>query len=163
MKLKLIFIAVATVLLAGCATYTPEAGSPQVIIHAPVDAVKNHLVNDLVNKKWNPVTDSEFTVILDRAGGFWQDVFFGSQWNAQTVSRINLTFINTGDGTRVIWHECIVTNPGSGFQQMTEVDRDWPQVQYWLDCMAAELENRPRPPQPIFPEPKPTLNPHAVK
>jgi hypothetical protein len=160
MKLKLFFIVVAASLLVGCASYSPEPGSPQVIIHAPENTVKNYLVNDLVNKKWNPVGDSQFTVTLDKAGGFWQNVFFGSQWNPQTVTRMMLTFIDTGDGVRVIYHAAIVSNPGSGFQQQNEIDGDWPRVQYWLDCMAADLEKRERPPEPHWPPPAPvTMRP----
>jgi hypothetical protein len=153
MKLKLLFITSATALLAGCAT-GPMPGSPQVVIHAQEDQVKNYLVNDLVNKKWDPVNDTSFTITLDRPGSFGQNFFFGSQWNPQTVTRMHLAFINMGsDGTRVIYHAGIITNPDSGWQQQTEIYWDWPQVQYWLNCMQADLEKRPRPVEPKWPPP----------
>ena len=146
--------------LAGCATYIPAPNSPRIIIHAEENAVKNYLVNDLVNKGWTPETDSQFTITLDKAGGFWQNVFFGSQWNPQTMTRMTLNFVDTGNGINIIYHATILTNPGSGFQQQTEISGDWPHVQYWLDCMAADLEKRPRPAQPVFPAAQPvTMRP----
>jgi hypothetical protein len=163
MKLKLLFIVVATALLAGCATTSPMPGSPQVIIHAPEDVVKNYMVNDLVDKKWNPVNDSQFTITLEREGSFAQDLFFGSQWNMHTVTRIRLMFINTGDATRVIYHAGIVTNPGSGFERQIEINGDWWRVQYWLDCMAADLEKRTRPIMPPAPKVQPMTSPHDRK
>jgi len=161
MKLKLIFMALVTALLAGCATNAPLPGSPQVIIHAPENRVKNYLVNDLVNRKWNPVGDSQFTITLDKPGGFWQNVFMGSQWNPETVTRMRLMFIDTGEATRVIYHAAIVTNPNSGWQSESEINGDWPHVQYWLDCMAADLEKRDRPMEPIWPAPPPIRSPRS--
>jgi hypothetical protein len=152
---KAAFVLVGAFILGGCATYSPAPNSPQIVIHAPESKVKNYLVNDLVNHNWMPATDSEFTIVLDKPGGFLQNLFFGSQWNPNTATQAVLTFIDTGDGVRVIWHEIIVTNPDSGFQQQTEITGDWPQVQFWLNCMCADLENRPRPPQPVFPPPQP--------
>lgn len=158
--IKITFISFFALFLVSCATYSPMPGSPQAIIHAPESQIKNYLVNDLVNKNWTPVTDSQFTIVLSKPGGFLQNLLYGSEWNPQTTSQMVLTFIDTGDGIRVIYHETIVTNPDSGFQQRSEVTGDWPQVQYWLDCMAADLEKRPRPPQPKFPPPQPaTMHP----
>jgi hypothetical protein len=151
---------IVALLCSGCATNYPLPGSPQTIIHAPESVVKNYLVNDLANKGWNPVTDSQFNVTLEKQGGFWQNVFFGSQWNPQTVTRMQLTFIDTGNGIRIIYHEAILTNPESGFQQQLEISGDWPHVQYWLDCMCADLEKRPHPPEPVYLPPTPvTMKP----
>lgn len=86
------------------------------------------------------VNDTQFTVTLERQGGIWQNAFFGSDWNINTVTQMRLTFVEVGDATRVLAHAAIVTNPSSGFEQQTQLRGNLPRIQTWLESMATDLE-----------------------
>ncbi|RWM26883.1 hypothetical protein [Mesorhizobium sp.] len=68
------------------------------------------------------VRDSDLQLVMDRPAkdNFGAQLVFGSQWNVVPNSRISMTFL--GDNpTQVNAQLAIVTNPGSGFEQVTDL------------------------------------------
>ncbi|RWL80669.1 MAG: hypothetical protein EOR67_30975 [Mesorhizobium sp.] len=68
------------------------------------------------------VRDSDLQLVMDRPAkdNFGAQLVFGSQWNVVPNSRLSLTFLGNNP-TQVNAQLAIVTNPGSGFEQVTDL------------------------------------------
>ncbi len=148
--------------LSGCAT---TGGMPRVnaergaVIAAPEDAVKTAVAGDLTSKGFLIKQDSQFVMTFDKpSSDFAANLLLGSSMNPTVNNRAIFQFV--GDNpTSVTWHTYIVTNPGTGLEQLTDTTNspNNDPVQALLVSIKAQLESGP-PPKPAKP-----AGPKAVK
>jgi hypothetical protein len=60
-------------------------------------------------------------VSFSKPGTFWANVFFGSRWNPDTQGRAAFDLIPTTDGIRIVATLQLISNPGSAFEQATDM------------------------------------------
>ena len=145
---------IAVALLTGCAAprLDTTSGKPEVKIYAPREKVEERITADLVNHGFLPIAADKLGLTFERAGTISENIFFGSQFNPTTHVRVRIVILPVADATRVIYHSSVVSNPGSAFGSENELSGDWKRVQWWLECVAADLEARHRP-DPLPPSP----------
>ena len=158
--MKLLFSLVAIVLLAGCTVprMNTASGRPEVLIQSPLAKVKPALAAALVNKRYLIISDSEMTLVAEGDAGGWADFWFTNTLTGERPrSRIRFTLLNQEQSTRVIAALSMAHAPGWGGRSAEEENPyAGPQLQYFLDCLAADIEGRARPSAPPKP-PKPAL------
>jgi SPOR domain len=138
--------------LAGCGTPVRQntaSGRPEVTVHqVPADRVKAAIVNEMIDMGYRITKDSQFEIAFDRpTDNPVAAVLFGSKYDAQPNARISYSIAQMGNDVRVVADMAIITNPGSGFEQRTDVSdgADSPKIQEFLDGMARSLA--PQPPE----------------
>lgn len=118
------FIVALTMLaLTGCQA-TPVASTQPVDFMFPTDKhhAKEAIIATFLQAQYQIVRDSDFQLVLDRPAqdSFAAQLLFGSRFNGVPNARVMLTFL--GDNpTTVNARMMVVTNPGSGFEQTTDI------------------------------------------
>jgi hypothetical protein len=143
-------VAVLLIALTGCATkLNTRSGGPEVTIHgATLETIKYSFCNQLADRGFNIKNDTGSAVIAEKDGDASDNILFGSPAHPNTQKRIVLNFLELDGATRVLYHGFNVSH---SFGEL-ELKGDWHHVQWTMECIAAEFENRPHPPEP----PKPT-------
>ncbi|MFS6706520.1 hypothetical protein WHK35_14555, partial [Staphylococcus aureus] len=69
------------------------------------------------------------------------NLLLGSQWNPTVNIRVSLTFVPTGQETRIVADTAAVTNPGTAFEQITPITNPKANdgIQNWLYNVQAEF------------------------
>ncbi|TIP06443.1 MAG: hypothetical protein E5X72_01620 [Mesorhizobium sp.] len=125
--MKYSYTAVATflicVILSACQT-APKGPLPpnDFTFNAPRAKTKEAIVAAFLPRNYQIVRDSDLQLVMDRPANdnFGAQLLFGSQFNGVPNARVMLTFL--GDNpTSVNARLFIVTNPGSGFEQQTDI------------------------------------------
>lgn len=124
---------------AGCATPTMQtkSGRPEVTIQASPDEVKGALESELINRGYLVKDDSGPIVMAEKDAGTAAQIFSGTpSFRPQIRARFNV--IKMATGTRVIG-SLFMTSPG--FRQENDFNRQRSNIelQYMLDCIAADL------------------------
>jgi len=121
-----IIMLLAAILLAGCETVQPPAtasGKPEVTINAPIAKIKSILISNAVNAGFSISKDSEYLLQFDKpSNNFAAQLLLGSKYDGVPNERYQITFAQMGDSVRVVAAGMIVTNPGSGFEQITVIN-----------------------------------------
>jgi cell division septation protein DedD len=137
-------------LLFGCGTPVRQntaSGRPEVTIaNVPADRVKSALVNEMINGGYRITKDSQFEIAFDRPiDNLAAAVLFGSRYDAQPNARVAYSIAQVGSDVRVVADMAIITNPGSGFEQRTDVSAgaDSPKIQELLNRVSASLTSVP--------------------
>lgn len=90
--------------------------------NAPRAKTKEAIVAAFLPRNYQIVRDSDLQLVMDRPvnDNFGAQLLFGSKFNGVPNARVMLTFL--GDNpTSVNARLFIVTNPGSGFEQQTDI------------------------------------------
>lgn len=126
MKSKAVAVFTALLLLTGCQATSKVPLSPSdFTISASKVKTKEALIGSFLPKGYQITRDSEFQLVLDRPAkdNLAAQVLLGSQFNSVPNARVTLTI--TGDNpTQVNSRIAIVTNPGSGFEQVMDLDQN---------------------------------------
>jgi len=132
---------------AGCQTAQVNApsGKPETTVTAPSDKVRPLVLNDLLNNGFTIKSDTPYQMVVEQPSkNFWANALLGSNWNPQVNVRVSLTFVPVGNSTRIVADMVAVTNPGSGFEQLTPLSgtADMKAMQDWLDGLGLEVMAR---------------------
>jgi hypothetical protein len=143
----------AVLMLGGCGTPVTHAtgsGKVEVAINgAAPEAIKAALVNKMLNSGYRITKDTAYEIAFDRpTDNIAVAVLLGSKYDAQPNARVSYFIASTPPLVRVVADIAIITNPGSGFEQRTEMNgsQDSVRVQALLDEIKASLEAPPPPP-----------------
>jgi membrane-associated protease RseP (regulator of RpoE activity) len=135
-------IAVLAVFAAGCVTALPTpSGAPEVTIHAPRKYVANLFANAYSNDGFTVKTANDFTLVVEKPNqSLAASLLFGSRFSGTPNVRVSLSFADTNDGTHVRARVEAVTNPGSGFEQTTDLSGTAGDLLKQFQMVKAELE-----------------------
>ncbi|KWV60857.1 hypothetical protein AS156_27810 [Bradyrhizobium macuxiense] len=126
MSMKNIFALCAALLLACCQTAEPPStasGKPEVTIRASVSKIKALLITHAMNNGLSITKDTEYLLQFDKpTTNVGATLLLGSRYAGTPNERYVITFAPLGEETRVIASAMFVTNPGSGFEQLTPVN-----------------------------------------
>lgn len=124
---KTAFIVAAVGLLSGCLANMPvrldtPSGQPEVTIAAEKKRVIAALTNRMLDKGWQVKSADEHRVVFKRVddsiGGM---AMFGTNFNGFPEARAEYSLVDSEGGVRVVCNLKMVSNPGSGFEQETEM------------------------------------------
>jgi hypothetical protein len=111
------------ILLAGCQAAPSGPMAPNnFAFNAGRQTTKEAIVSVYLGRGFQIIRDSDLQLVMDRPANdnFGAQLLFGSQWNSVPNARLSLTFL--GDNpTQVTAQLAIVTNPGSGFERVTDL------------------------------------------
>lgn len=151
MKLKLLFIAVATALLSGCMTQyqnTPS-GRNEITIAAPKAKVKAALVTDVVNLHYIPVADTDYILTADGDASAGAQFWFTTTDGRAPKTRMRFTLIEQAGTTRIVADSLLLIPAYGGWnEQEFNSPQAYANMQWFLECVAADVNGQPRPPQP---------------
>ena len=140
MKLKLLFVAVATMLLAGCATQMDTAsGGPEVTINAPPAQVRMAVANAIVNAGYTLTRSDDLTIEGQKDAGMFLTTLTATPADptAFKIARANLIVTDSGvPGSAALLS--YIRREGSG--GITGAHK---QAQALLDKIKAQCETRP--------------------
>lgn len=138
------FAILAVVLaLYGCATpviHDTASGRTETIFRKDLTATHAALLNGLVNRGYQITKDSPNLIVAERPLKGGAAFLLGSQMNPIPVGRMSFTIIpSSAADTRVVVDMAAVTNPGTGFEQLTPANgsADSTAIQAWLSGLAA--------------------------
>lgn len=139
----------ATLLLSGCSSpkINTPSGQTEVTIHASLPKVKAAMLNGMVERGYEIRSSDDAVIMGERDAGTAAWVLFGTTYNPSAKIRVRANLIPIGDLVRVLYRGQLVG--GNGVESPLPPNA---QTQYWLECLAADLEERPRPPAPPKPE-----------
>lgn len=140
-------ILLITLGLAACATpikHDTASGKVEATIKGASKAtVKDRLTDAMINKGYS-VTKSDDTVIsFDRpVDNPMAAMFFGSRYDSTPNARVTFNLISKKGMVRVVADCQLITNPGSAFEQKTNVNNnaETANIQGWLNGIKSELE-----------------------
>ncbi len=144
--------------LAGCvppATFTTPSGNPETLIEgATKHAVMNAIVGSTASAGWSLQTSSEYQVVVTQPMTGIVGALMGSEANPVAVWRETLTLVEQGDGVRVIGAVAMVTNPGTGYEEVTDVThgKAGQQLQEYLDDLGRALRPAAEGQPPVQPD-----------
>lgn len=103
---------------------TPSGKPEGIIKNANAGDVKATLLNFMLSKGYTVTSDTGSTLQVDKpADSLAASLVYGSQMNSTPNARIVFTFVQVGSDTRVVADMMIVTNPGTAFEQRTELNQ----------------------------------------
>ncbi|GAJ94355.1 hypothetical protein [Rhizobium rhizogenes] len=124
MKIRTFAVLALSVALSACQTAPATPLAPQdFTINASKLKTKEAIIATFLPRNYKIIRDSEFQLVLDRPANdnFGAMLLFGSKFNGVPDARV--TFTITGDNpTQVNSRLELVTNPGSGFEQVTDIN-----------------------------------------
>ena len=113
MKKTLALILTSLLLMNSCATpvernFVTPSGSVETTVNTTIDEITNYMMNDLINMGYSVVSQSSNNITLERSlqsgEEFIVALTVGNSYSTNTrVSKID--FIETSNGTRVIWRQ----------------------------------------------------------
>jgi len=124
MKKCLVFV---SLVLFGCATTqtlkTPS-GKPEFTFYkVQRKELANAILNRMITKGYSVKQVTDYTIVMRKAEtGILTGALFGSRYDSTPERRITFTFVEVDSGIRTIIADQIVTNPGSAFEKITEMD-----------------------------------------
>ncbi len=94
------------------------------MIDATPDLLKPNLVNLMTNGGFSIFRDTNYQIAFDKpVDNVLMAALMGSKFNAQPDERVTFTIAPVSSSqTRVVGDISIITNPGSGFEQMTAMN-----------------------------------------
>lgn len=147
-KMKKQFILLVVVaLLSGCATpvtHNTPSGRPEVTINGvPPNKVSARLTNEMLNWGYNIRKQSDNLIAFDRpTDNLMASALLGSRYDSTPNARITFMLAELGNSTRVVADLQIVTNPGSAFERLTNMNQsqDSRKIQEMLQRIKYQLE-----------------------
>lgn len=128
------------VALAGCAgAPVEEYVPPQVTVKAPSSDVRAKLLGVVLGRGYSVTRESQSVLVVDKpSDNVVANALLGSRMRPVVNARVTFTFVETGGSTRVVGDLALVTNPGTGIEQLTPVrlPSEVKTIQGWLDQAA---------------------------
>lgn len=126
MNRRILLTIASALLLAGCQTAaeapTTASGKPEVTIKASAAAVKARLLSLALDQRYSVTKDTEYLLQMEKpSDNLGAALLLGSKYDSTPAERIVFTFAPVGDSVRVVAASMFVTNPGSGFEQLTPI------------------------------------------
>lgn len=147
--LTLICSAVLPFMLIGCATpvqhKTPSGKVETTIKGVSKAQVKDAIVDEFINFGYTVTKSDDMVISLEHpVNDPMAQMFFGSRYDAIPNARVTLSLIQQKGAVRVIADCSLITNPGTGFEQKTDANRNvgTTKIQNRLDEIKARLEKR---------------------
>lgn len=111
----------ARVVPAAAPKKTPS-GRPEVVIPGTTKkSVVDALASQMIAQGYSVGRIDDYRAQFEKPGGFWLDLLAGSRFNSSAVWRVSYSVLDTQEGVRVLAEMGAVTNPGSGFEKVTEI------------------------------------------
>lgn len=111
--------------LAACTpaqTYATPSGKPEVdFVSVPKARVRDALVAELIRREYAVKSSSDYTLVFERAGGLGQNLLAGTKYDAQTMTRVTFTVLDSDGAVKVLGTIGVVSNPGSAFERTTDM------------------------------------------
>lgn len=121
-------VLLASALLVSCATTPPPlqtpSGRPEIVIR---DASRKAVIDRIVAVKLEKglqvksVTDYGIVVTKKIDHSFMASLLYGSQYDSTPEARITYNVVEVPEGIRVFSRTEMITNPGSGFERVSDV------------------------------------------
>lgn len=115
---------IGLMLLTGCVA-TPNLPPLTFSFPASRDDTKGAIIAAFSQRGYQITRDSQFQLVMDRPirGNIGASLVFGSQFNAVPNARASMTVLGDNPVTVTV-NLSVVTNPGSGFEQVTPADNN---------------------------------------
>lgn len=124
----------ASVSLSGCASTAQmrvaAVANQPIATKATKQQARDAVAQGFISEGYAITKDSDFVLEFSRAAKGWGAVLLSSNYDSNVQVRVAVSFV--GDGpTTVTWRAYYVTNPGSGFERLTDVSNgaDAPVIQ----------------------------------
>lgn len=134
-------VALSLCLLTGCAAAPVEEFRPaEISAPAPAAELRARLLAVVIARGYSVTRETQSTLVVDKpSDNLAANVLLGSRMRPQVNARVTFTFIESAGRTRVVTELVIVTNPGTGLEQLTPIrlQSEIRTVQGWLDQAAA--------------------------
>lgn len=132
--------------LAGCASVAQQkvnaAANQPITAKVSRAAAKDAVATVFIGRNYRITKDTDLVVeFAAPTDNVWAQVLLSSNFSSQVDARVSVQFV--GDNpTTVTWRAFLVTNPGSGFEQLTDVSRgaDAPGLQMAISQALAAAE-----------------------
>lgn len=124
---QIIAVSIISACFAGCMTapmrLNTPSGKPEVfILNATKKKVSDAIVNRELSKGWDLKSQSDsLLVFATKNTGFGAQLLFGSRYDTVPENRITFTMVEINEGVRLLIKTEVVTNPGSAFEQTTDL------------------------------------------
>ena len=136
--------------IIGCGSpqvkHSTPSGKPEVIIMgADVDIIASEIINRMINFGYGVTkTDNRMLVFEKPIKSFMGGFLYGSQYDSQPNARISYTLNHYKNETRVVASCDVVTNPGSSFERISNLDSspETIKLQDMLNEIKASLESK---------------------
>lgn len=126
-RVVLICVALAGA-LPGCAAPPVQSlgtasGRPEIVIHATKKQVVDVIVARALSRGSQVRSVSDYAVVLARRadGNFAASLLYGSRYDSTPEARIHLNLVDVPEGVRVFARGEMVTNPGTGFERVSDM------------------------------------------
>lgn len=150
MKAK-IFALAAALMVAGCQT-VPRVTEPlSFVFPADKQTTKEAIAATFLQNGYQIQRESDLQLVMDRPAkdSFAAQLIFGSEFNIVPDARVLMTIL--GDKPTVVTTNLqIVTNPGSGFEQATDITQNTSAraaIQQRMSAAIALAESEQKPPK----------------
>jgi len=147
--LKQFLIASMIIMVYGCATAppipTPSGKAEAVLPNVTKKEVANEIINSITSNGYNLKDSSEYLLVFDKPiDSPLAAMLYGSKFNATPNSRVHCQLTDGPGGVRVLLSLFIVTNPGTAFEQITDVSKgkDAYEAYKALESVKARLSSR---------------------
>lgn len=119
---------VGAIVLTACVTpvehATPSKRPEVTIPGAKASEVKAELVNRMVDFGYSPTKTSGLALVFERQSeSIAAALIYGSDYDRTPNARISYTIIELRGSVRVVADIKMVTNPGSAFERVTDINR----------------------------------------
>lgn len=132
--------------LSGCASVAQQkinaAANQPMTANISRAAAKDAVAMVFIGRNYRITKDSDLVVeFAAPTDNVWAQVLLSSNYSSQVDARVQVQFV--GDNpTTVTWRAFLVTNPGSAFEQLTDVSRggDAPAIQAAIQAALTDAE-----------------------
>lgn len=112
-------------LLLGCASaqqISLPSGRPEIDIRSDKKVVIDAIANMYSRAGYAIKTVNDFSLVVDKPDtSVGSSILFGSRFAPTQNMRVSLNFSGMGDSTHILGRVEVVTNPGSGFEKVTDL------------------------------------------
>lgn len=93
-----------------------------VIDNYTPEELKTVLMKKAVTEGGSIKNSSDYQLVIETKGSFWQDIFYSSNFNGYTVTRTTYNFIKDDKNTILNMDISIIRNPNSAYEAATPAD-----------------------------------------
>jgi len=130
--------------LTGCATpqrINTASGRPEVTIHAPKKSLIDRIANGYSRSGYQIKTVNDYSIVAERPSqSTAAALLLGSNFTRTPNERVTVSFSEVPEGTLIQARVEMVTNPGSGYENVTDFSGGAVQLQNQLEQLKASVE-----------------------
>lgn len=133
------------------------SGKPEAVVaSSDLDDIGSALTTRMLDSGFNLERQStNLLVFTKESSNLGMSMLYGSKYDSTPAYRITYTLAQVATGTRVLADVAILTNPGSGFERATSLNKDKVSISYQtiLDELASQYRSSTSPPPTAGGEP----------